>query len=172
MENDELQEGSLTTKQYTKLFSAYLFNNQLCAAKLLWRRVPECMKLDPELQKVWLIGQALWNKDYTQAYNLIDRQWSDVLMRSEMATLKRRIQQEKLKFISMHYNNILLNEFQIYLGIDREQANEIVIHKGWISEDGYIIPINKNDSDLEVNDYQGILDRLVTLSSFISYIES
>lgn len=171
LENDEIQEGSLTAEQYTKLFSAYLYTNELCAAKFLWRRVPEPIKANPELQKVWSIGKALWTKHYTQAYELINCQWSDVLEPIMMA-IKRRIQQDTLKFISMHYENIQLNKFQTLMGVNKEQAEKIVEREGWTVTNGYIIPMALSEPELGLNGSHEILDRLVTLSSFTSYIEN
>lgn len=171
LENDEIQEGSLTAEQYTKLFSAYLYTNELCAAKFLWRRVPEPIKTNPELQKVWLIGKALWTKHYTQAYELINCQWSDVLEPIMMA-IKHRIQQDTLKFISMHYENIQFNKFQTLMGVNKEQAEKIVEREGWTFANGYIIPMAISEPELGLNGSQEILDRLVTLSSFTSYIEN
>jgi COP9 signalosome complex subunit 8 len=171
LENDEIQEGGLTTEQYTKLFSAYLYTNELCAAKFLWRRVPETMKTNSELQKVWAIGKALWIKHYTQAYELIDCKWSDVL-EPIMVEIKRRIQHDMLKFISLHYENIQFDTFQTFMGVDKEQAERIVESEGWTCMDGYVIPIAINEPELGLSGSQEILDRLITLSSFSSYIEN
>lgn len=161
----------MTVEQYAKLFSAYLFTNELCAAKFLWRRVPEIMKNDPELQKVWSIGKALWTKHYTQAYELIDCKWSDVLT-PIMVAIKHRIQQDTLKFISMHYENIQFDTFQTFMGVDKEQTERIVESEGWTCKDGYIFPVAIAELELGLNGSQEILDRLITLSSFTSYIEN
>jgi COP9 signalosome complex subunit 8 len=171
LENDEIQEGCLTTEQYTKLFSAYLYTNELCAAKFLWRRIPEAIKADSELNKVWSIGKALWSKHYTQAYELIDCKWSDIL-EPIMVAIKRRIQQDTLKFISMHYENIQLDKFQTFMGVDKEQAERIIESEGWTCKNGYVMPIAISEPDLGLGGSQEILDRLVTLSSFTSYIEN
>lgn len=143
----------------------------MCAAKFLWRRVPEVLKSNTELQKIWSIGKALWSKHYTQAYELMNYQWSDVL-EPIMAAIKRRIQQDTLKFISMHYDNIQFDKFQTLMGVDKEQAEKIVESEGWMCTDGYVIPMAISEPELGLNGSQEILDRLVTLSSFTSYIEN
>lgn len=171
LENHEIQEGALTVEEYTKLFAAYLYTNELCAAKFLWRRVPEALKTNPELQKVWSIGKALWTKQYTQAYELINCKWSDVL-EPIMVAIKRRIQQDTLKFISMHYENIPLDKFQMYMGVDKEQAERIVESEGWTCNNGFILPLAITEPEQGLSGSQEILDRLVTLSSFTSYIEN
>lgn len=171
MEKFEVNEGSLTVEQYTKLFSAYLYSNELCAAKFLWRRVPELMKNDLELQKVWLIGKALWTKNYTKAYELIDCQWSSVLA-PIMTAIKRRVQYDLLKFISLHFENIQFDNFKMLMGVNKEQAEKILESEGWTCNDGYVYPVPITEPELGLNGSQEILDRLVTLSSFTSYIEN
>lgn len=171
LENDEINEGSLTVEQYAKLFSAYLYSNELCAAKFLWRRVPEHMKTDSELQKVWSIGKALWQKQYMQAYELIDCQWSGALT-PIMAAIKRRMQYDFLKLISLHYENIQFEKFQMFMGVDKEQAEGILESEGWTCHDGYVYPVAITEPELGLNGIQEILERLVTLASFTTFIEN
>lgn len=133
--------------------------------------MPEVLKTNIELQKIWSIGKALWSKHYTQAYELMNYQWSDVL-EPIMVAIKRRIQQDTLKFISMHYENIQFDKFQTLMGVDKEQAEKIVESEGWMCTDGYVIPMAISEPELGLSGSQEILDRLVTLSSFTSYIEN
>lgn len=133
--------------------------------------MPESIKNDPELQKVWSIGKALWTNHYTQAFELINCQWSDVL-EPIMVAIKHRIQQDTLKFISMHYENIEFDKFQTLMGVDKEQLERIVESEGWTCINGYVIPMAINEPELGLSGSQEILDRLVTLSSFTSYIEN
>lgn len=171
LENKEINEGNLSVEQYAKLFSVYLYSNELCAAKFLWRRVPEHMKNDPELQKVWSVGKALWTKRYTEAYELLDCQWSSAL-KPIIVAVKCRIQHDLLKFISLHYENIQFDKFRMLMGADKEQAERILESEGWNCNNGYVYPVPITEPELGLNGSQEILDRLVTLSSFTSYIEN
>lgn len=171
METNEIHEGNLTVEEYCKLFAAYILTNELCAFKMLWRRVPEPIKSNAELQKIWSIGKALWTKQYTQAYELIDCLWSEAL-EPIMIAVKCRIQQDTLKFISLHYENIKLEQFQTLMGVDREQAERIIESEGWSFDNGYVIPVEINEPEHLLSGSQEILDRLVTLSSFTTYIEN
>lgn len=137
----------------------------------MWRRIPESIKTNPELQKIWSIGKALWTKHYTQAFELIDCQWSDIL-EPIMVAIKRRIQQDTLKLISMHYENIQSDKFQTLMGVDKEQAERIIESEGWTCTNGYVIPMAMSEPEIGLSGSQEILDRLVTLSSFTSYIEN
>jgi len=58
------------------------------------------------------------------------------------------------------------------MGVDKEQAEIIVESEGWTCRNGYVIPTAINEPDLGLGGSQDILDRLVTLSSFTSYIEN
>lgn len=72
----------------------------------------------------------------------------------------------------MHYENIQLDKFQTFMGVDKDQAERIVESEGWACKNGYVMPVAINESDLGLGGSQDILDRLVTLSSFTSYIEN
>ena len=49
-----------------------------CAAKFLWKRIPESIKKEhTELKKIWDIGVALWNQNFSAAYNALNQEWSE-----------------------------------------------------------------------------------------------
>ena len=49
-----------------------------CAAKFLWKRIPESIKADhPELQKIWSVGMALWERNLPEAYAALNQTWSE-----------------------------------------------------------------------------------------------
>ena len=48
------------------------------AAKFLWKRIPDSVKTDhPELQKIWDVGAALWQRDFEKVYSSLDQEWSE-----------------------------------------------------------------------------------------------
>ena len=61
------------------IFNAFLFGYFRCAAKFLWKRIPESIKKEhTELKKIWDIGVALWNQNFSVAYNALNQQeWSE-----------------------------------------------------------------------------------------------
>ena len=66
---------------YARLLAVYLYEEDLCSAKFLWKRIPETVKNDggdgEELASLWDIGRALWTRDLPAVYAAIDaRQWS------------------------------------------------------------------------------------------------
>ena len=66
---------------YARLLAIYLYENDLCSAKFLWKRIPETLKNEgsgSELARVWDIGKALWTRDVPQVFSVIEEgQWSD-----------------------------------------------------------------------------------------------
>ena len=49
-----------------------------CAAKFLWKRIPDNIKSDhPELKKIWDVGVALWNRNLTGVYSALEQNWSE-----------------------------------------------------------------------------------------------
>ncbi|XP_050434428.1 COP9 signalosome complex subunit 8-like isoform X2 [Adelges cooleyi] len=158
LEANEIDSYTLSITNYSKLFASYLYNNELCSAKFLWRRMPDNIKNTPELQRVWSIGKALWTKKYTQANELINYKWSESL-ESIMVALKRRIQQDTLKFISVYYDAISFHQFQSYMGVDKDQAERIIESEGWLCENGFVVPVATSEPEQGLSSSNEILDR-------------
>uniref|UniRef100_A0A0K2UJP3 COP9 signalosome complex subunit 8like [Megachile rotundata] n=1 Tax=Lepeophtheirus salmonis TaxID=72036 RepID=A0A0K2UJP3_LEPSM len=64
---------------YAKLLAVYLQQNDLCSAKFLWKRIPEENKAEnQELEKIWNVGKALWNRDQPGTFRgLLNTDWSE-----------------------------------------------------------------------------------------------
>ena len=73
IEDQELDSplGILTAELYTEFLGLYLLTNDLCNAKLLWKRIPADIKTsNEELQAVWEVGKAMWRHDYSGKVDL------------------------------------------------------------------------------------------------------
>lgn len=69
---------SVSPQVYTQLLAIYLFQNDLCNAKYLWKRIPASVKTShPELQNVWKVGQRMWQRDFPGTYVALNEQWSN-----------------------------------------------------------------------------------------------
>ena len=57
----------------------YLYENDLCSAKFLWKRIPEQVKTEcPSLSQIWDVGKAMWNSNLPEVFRLIDTYaWSE-----------------------------------------------------------------------------------------------
>ena len=61
---------------------AHLILVEYCILKylieFLWKRIPENVKADhPELQKIWAVGTALWERNLPGAYAALNQTWSE-----------------------------------------------------------------------------------------------
>ena len=68
IEDQELdsQLGLLTAELYTEFLGLYLLTNDNINAKLLWKRIPENIKLTHnELKALWEVGKCAWKHDYS-----------------------------------------------------------------------------------------------------------
>ena len=64
---------------YAKLLAVYLYENDLCSAKFLWKRIPEQAKNESvNLSQIWEVGKAMWNSNLSEVFRLIDTyEWSE-----------------------------------------------------------------------------------------------
>ncbi|KAI9917678.1 hypothetical protein PsorP6_013137 [Peronosclerospora sorghi] len=85
----ELVASAATSSPHAAVLSAefyasYLVLVLLCRdlndARFLWKRIPLAMKeASEELQHVWEIGKALWQRNLAAAYDAMDYDWSPSL---------------------------------------------------------------------------------------------
>ena len=45
---------------------AYLLRDELDSARFLWKRLPNEVKADPELQAMWAVGTAMWQQKHAE----------------------------------------------------------------------------------------------------------
>ena len=59
--------------------AVYLYENDLCSAKFLWKRIPEQAKTECEnLSRIWDVGKAMWQSNLCEVFKLIDsHEWSE-----------------------------------------------------------------------------------------------
>lgn len=56
----------------------YLYQNELCHAKYLWKRIPQSVKTScPELLQIWIVGQRMWQRDWTAVHTALNHEWSE-----------------------------------------------------------------------------------------------
>jgi COP9 signalosome complex subunit 8 len=75
----EAQNGVATPQVYEQLLAIYLYENDLCNAKYLWKRIPPSIKAcTPELNNIWTVAQHMWKKDFPGIYKALNSvTWSD-----------------------------------------------------------------------------------------------
>ena len=64
---------------YAKLLAVYLYENDLCSAKFLWKRIPDQAKNEyTDLSRIWEVGKAMWKGNLPEVFDSIDSyEWSE-----------------------------------------------------------------------------------------------
>merc|ERR1712012_267666 len=86
-----------------KLLSVYLYENDLCSAKFLWKRIPEQAKTDhPELNLIWNVGKDMWKENLNEVFQTIDaNEWSEDVS-NIMKEVKLSVKQRSMDLVSRH----------------------------------------------------------------------
>lgn len=62
-----------------------------CNAKYLWKRIPSNLKTaNEELGRIWLVGQRMWQRDWSAVHVALNAEWSEDIA-DIMAALKGTI---------------------------------------------------------------------------------
>ncbi|PSN29508.1 COP9 signalosome complex subunit 8 [Blattella germanica] len=80
LEKQELDApGGIPSSQvYAQLLAIYLYQNDLCNAKYLWKRIPQNVKNShAELVNIWKVGQKMWQRDFPGVYAALNVDWSE-----------------------------------------------------------------------------------------------
>nr|CAD7201044.1 unnamed protein product [Timema douglasi] len=91
LEKQELgSPGGVSSPQvYAQLLAIYLFQNDLCNAKYLWKRIPQNVKTShAELGLIWKVGQKLWMRDFPGVYTSLAVDWSENVSQIMQALLE------------------------------------------------------------------------------------
>lgn len=156
---------------YGQLLAVYLHDNDLCAAKFLWKRIPESIKADhPELQKIWSVGMALWERNLPEAYAALNQTWSEGVS-SIMKAVKEKTRARFVNLVSQAYSSISLAEFSTYVGLGELEAGELASQQpGWSldTQNKIIIP-----AQVEVKETETIPSeqQLQLLTDFVAFLE-
>ncbi|GBP49016.1 COP9 signalosome complex subunit 8 [Eumeta japonica] len=84
LEKQELEapNGIPPALVYAQLLGVYLYQNDLCNAKFLWKRIPQSItSSNPEIGAIWAVGQKLWKKDLAGTYVALSRyNWTEPVL--------------------------------------------------------------------------------------------
>ncbi|KAL7643969.1 UNVERIFIED_CONTAM: hypothetical protein RMT77_005981 [Armadillidium vulgare] len=124
LEKQELDapDGVPPAHIYQQLLAIYLLQNELSAAKFLWKRIPTNSKSStPELAKIWEVGQNLWQRDFQGVYSSISKDWSPSV-KPIMEALKEKLSERAINLVSLAYASIGLDDLAQILNLSREDA--------------------------------------------------
>jgi len=160
---------------YARLLAIYLYENDLCSAKFLWKRIPETLKNEgsgSELARVWDIGKALWTRDVPQVFRVIEEgQWSDNVT-AIVAAIKDRVRQQSLDLVGNAYTSIKVSDFSRLVGCPNEaEAVTLALSQpGWTLDPDkvHICPERKKAPTIPTPAAEDQLDQL---TQFVAFLE-
>lgn len=157
---------------YSKLLAIYIYEDDLCNAKFLWKRIPASVKSEyDELPKVWEVGKSIWKRDPPAVFeSLQSHQWSDNIDKI-MNEIKVRMRKRFVSLVGKAYTSITLKDFSHYVGIPENEAIQIANEQqGWSYDptSQMVLPARGEvEDDLPVPaDLQ-----LSTLTDFVTFFE-
>ncbi|XP_012257380.1 COP9 signalosome complex subunit 8 [Athalia rosae] len=173
LEKAELEApgGGATAQTYTQLLAVYLYQNDLCNAKFLWKRIPANVKsFSTELQQVWLVGQRMWQRDWAAVHTALNVEWSEDIS-SIMNALKVSVRDRAIHLISEAYSSLTLTTLATMTGLSVSDAQSAAVEKGWII-DGDMVEPKRIDKEQSMPHTNLTEDQLYKLTQFVSFLEN
>jgi len=164
-----LATDALRPENYTELLASYLVQNDLCNAKFLWKRIPAEMKTSEELAAIWRVGQKLWLKDMPGFYAEVRSfPWSAATapVVNQLIEFQR---ESNIRLIGIAYSSIQPLDVAKLLGVSVEEAETLVLSRGWTKSEGMIIPEEPPVETIKITSAE---DQLGKLTDFVTFLEN
>ncbi|KAH9285126.1 COP9 signalosome complex subunit 8 [Echinococcus granulosus] len=178
LENFEMASGVLNPSQYLNLLCLYLRNNNLMAARFLWKRIPsDCKTADPCLQAVWNLTILLLkrrNDEFLSSCREFLR--SDDLspsVQSHLSAVYQRIQRSTIDLIKSAFSCISIEKLCSMMSLPQDEA--VSFMENWTpSSDGLFLigPSVPHPCVKCVDQDKTITDFMRTLTEFSSFMEN
>jgi len=157
---------------YIKLLAVYLYENDLCSAKFLWKRIPEQAKNEcVSLSQIWEVGKAMWNSNLSEVFRLIDTcEWSEQEV-DIMKAVKESVRERSFELIGRAYTSISVTEFSKYIGVPEQEAVSLALKEpGWTvnEQEKLICPVRRQPTECTTVQAE---QQLTTLTNFVSFLE-
>ncbi|XP_022194322.2 COP9 signalosome complex subunit 8 [Nilaparvata lugens] len=174
---DELEKQELDApggvpppQVYAKLLAIYLYRNDLCNAKYLWKRIPLTSKSSyPELNLIWGVGKAMWQRDLPTVYSTIQNTpWSENVC-NIMKALHEEVQKRATELVSRAYSSLSVDTLSALVGLRQEDALKLAAERGWQVDNGLVIPTRPVISTPPIASSE---DQLYKLTDFVSFLEN
>ncbi|KAJ9578918.1 hypothetical protein L9F63_004875 [Diploptera punctata] len=116
---------------YAQLLVIYLYQNDLCNAKYLWKRIPQNVKNShAELGLIWKVGQKMWLRDFPGVYAALNADWSENVGHIMQALLEN-VRKRAVYLVSHAYSSISMDDLAAFVGMPVEQAIVAASEQGW-----------------------------------------
>ncbi|XP_005101950.1 COP9 signalosome complex subunit 8 [Aplysia californica] len=173
LEREELENGATpgSIRLYCQLLAVYLLQNDMCNAKLLWKRIPPTVKqTSPELTNIWVVGQKMWLRDYAGIYEALQKEWSEEV-KMIMGAVQESVRERALRLVRLAYSSISTDDLAQFLGVSGEKAVQVAQREGWqVDEQSRIITPKK----IEPVPAPAILSEqhLSVLTDYVTFMEN
>ncbi|KAJ0181900.1 hypothetical protein K1T71_002622 [Dendrolimus kikuchii] len=174
LEKQELEAptGVASPSTYGQLLAIYLYQNDLCNAKFLWKRIPQNItSSNPEITAIWAVGQKLWKKDLAGTYQaLAAYNWTEPVA-NIIRALEEKIRERTFNLIGRSYSSISLDTVVTMTGLSRDAVlHACRDHKWTVNEDG--VTINPTPPVQPGPLHTSSEDQLFKLTEFVSFLEN
>lgn len=168
----EAQDGIVSAQIYTQLLAIYLYQNELCYAKYLWKRIPAGVKCgSAELRHVWTVGQHMWKRDWPAVHAALNINWSEDVA-EVMNALKEKVRERAMVLVSEAYSSLDVEVLSGMMGLSSEQTQQAAFERGWTVEGSMIQP-RKVDREQSTPAQEALTeDQLHKLTQFVSFLEN
>ncbi|CAH2104561.1 unnamed protein product [Euphydryas editha] len=174
LEKQELEapNGVASISTYAQLLAIYLYQNDLCNAKFLWKRIPQNItSSNPEIMAIWAVGQKLWKKDLAATYHaLAAYTWTEPVA-NIIRALEEKVRERAFNLIGRSYSSISLDTIVLMTGLSREAILQICRERKWdIQGDG--VTISPTPPSQPAPLHTSSEDQLFKLTEFVSFLEN
>lgn len=165
-------DDEATAQTYSQLLALYLYENEMCYAKFLWKRIPKTLKNNcPELISIWNVGQKMWKQDWSGVYEALSIKWSKTVSEI-MDSLKERIKERALNLISEAYSSLNFDALSKMTGTNLENARLLAIERGWDVSSTTVRPVKIQKQDTSNIEESATEEKLHKLAQFVSFLEN
>ncbi|CAG9859176.1 unnamed protein product [Phyllotreta striolata] len=174
LERQELEapNGNAPAYVYQQLLAIYLYQNDLCNAKYLWKRIPPTIKAStPELANIWAVGQSMWTRDFPAIYKALNSvTWSETVSEI-MRQVQEVVRSRAVDLISQAYSSISLDTVSAMTGLPPEVCVPSCLEKGWKfdADTKMVHPVRQVVQHLGQTSSE---DQLSKLTDFVSFLEN
>ncbi|CAH0556698.1 unnamed protein product [Brassicogethes aeneus] len=174
LEKQELEapNGIATPQVYEQLLAIYLYQNDLCNAKYLWKRIPPSVKTStPQLGNIWAVAQNMWKRDFPAIYKALNAvTWSEPIAET-MRQVQDAVRSRAVDLISQAYSSITLETVSAMTGLSQEICAPACIERGWLVEADtkMVHPVRLGREPAGQTSSE---DQLYKLTDFVSFLEN
>ncbi|XP_001605512.1 COP9 signalosome complex subunit 8 [Nasonia vitripennis] len=167
----ETSEGVIPAQMYSQMLAIYLYQNELCNAKYLWKRIPMIVKENStDLKNIWTVAQKMWLRDWPAVYAALDCSWNKIV-EEIMLALKERIRDRALTLIGDAYSFLDINTLASMIGATPDDSRQIATSKGWTITGNMVKP--SKVCKPQTSAHEAITeDQLYKLTQFVSFLEN